>query len=79
MVLRWQKMTKSEISIASYCNEPHLLDDIDIREVSMDKDRLFIKIDGTNNKTGKREQLQIRFHKYDMESLITGINGCIKK
>ena len=69
---------KSEVSIATYCGEPHLLDKLDIREVSIDGERLFIKLDGDNNKNGKREQLQIRLNKYDVEILITRINDCIK-
>ena len=76
---------KSEVTIATYCDEPHTLDKLHIREVSIDKarnrdeqNRLFIKLDGRNNKNGNREQLQIRLNKYDVDVLVTRINDCIK-
>lgn len=71
-----------EIEVRSYCGEPHLMEKLDLREVNIEtingKKHLFIKIDGDNNKTGKREQLQFHVNTHFTEELINGINACVK-
>lgn len=63
--------------------ESYCLDDINLREVSIDGNefnmRLYIKLQGTNNKSQKVEQIKVYLNKSDSESLALGINAAIKK
>ena len=73
---------KSEIIVKASMCEMYVLEDTDLREVSMDGNefnrRLFIKIDGVNNKSNEKEQIQIYLEPSDAEGLARGINKAIE-
>ena len=71
----------SEIDVMATMSEPYLLDDIHLREVSFDKTfgRLYIKLQGVNNKSTETEQIKIYLNKHDSEALAVGINEAIKQ
>lgn len=74
---------QSEITVKASMCEFYVLEDIDLREVSLDGNefnrRLFIKLDGVNNKSHKKEQIQIYLNPDNSETLAIGINEAIKK
>ena len=63
--------------------EMYVLEDLDLREVSLDGNefnrRLFIKIDGVNNKSNQKEQIQIYLDPKKSEDLARALNEVIKK
>lgn len=74
----------SEIIVkGSSIHEGYILEDLDLREVNIDGNefnkRLFIKIDGVNNKSNEKEQIQIFLSPSDAEELARGLNEVIKK
>lgn len=74
---------KSEIIVKASMCEMYVLEDLDIREVNLDGNefnkRLFIKIDGVNNKSNQKEQIQIYLTPGQSEDLARGLNEVIKK
>jgi len=74
---------RSSIDVMATMSEPYMLEDIDIREVSLggnEFDRtLYIKLQGVNNKSELTEQIKITLSVRDSEDLATGINEAIKK
>jgi hypothetical protein len=74
---------KSEIIVKASMCEGYILDDITLREVSLIGNefnrRLFIKLDGTNNKSNKREQIEVILSTDDSEQLAVGINEVVKQ
>lgn len=65
--------------------EPHTWEGlVDIREISIEElgerfEHVLLKMDGTNNKTKAREQIQFHMSSYTFERLIEGINNIIPK
>lgn len=65
--------------------EPHAWEGIvHIREISLEEfgdgvDHVLLKMDGNNNKTKAREQIQFHMSKYTFEKLVEGINNIIPK
>ncbi len=63
--------------------EPHCWEGmIDLRELSIEKsdsqfEYVLLKMDGTNNKTRKREQIQFHMNRYTFEELVKAINNII--
>jgi hypothetical protein len=63
--------------------EPHLWEGmVDIREISIETfgdefQHVLLKMDGKNNKTGAREQIQFHLSEYTFENLVEGINRVI--
>lgn len=74
---------QSEISVMTTMSEPFILEEITMREVSLEKTgsskRLYIKLQGKNNKSEQIDQIKIHLSKYDAEQLALGINEAIKK
>jgi len=74
---------RSSIDVMATMSEPYMLEDINIREVSLggnEFDRmLYIKLQGVNNKSELTEQIKITLSVADSEDLATGINEAIKK
>lgn len=74
---------KSEIIVKASMCEGYILDDIDFREVSLSGNefnrRLFLKFDGVNNKSNKKEQIELFLSVSDSEILTMGINEAIAK
>lgn len=73
----------SEIIVKTSLGEPFILEEFTWREISICKlgfdKRLFLKMDGKNNKNDLTEQIQIYLTKSDAEELCRGLNECIKK
>lgn len=65
--------------------EPHCWEGlVDIREISIEKlddkvEHILLKMDGKNNKTGAREQIQFHMQPYTFEHLIEGINNIMSE
>jgi len=63
--------------------EPHTwVGMVDIREISIEDGielRVLFKMDGTNNKSKQREQIQFHMSPYTFEQLVEGINAIIPK
>lgn len=65
--------------------EPHCwVGLVDIREISIEElgdnfEHVLLKMDGTNNKTKAREQIQFHMSSYTFEQLVEGINRIIPK
>lgn len=74
---------KSEIYVMTSQGESYILEDFFLREVSIDKlgfdKRLYIKLQGVNNKTEKTEQIKIHLRKSDAETLCEGLNETIRQ
>jgi len=74
---------KSEITITATMSEPYILEGITLRETSLDKlglsKRLYIKLQGKNNKSEEVEQVKIYLDKYHAEQLCEGINQVVKE
>ena len=74
-------MTKDIFEFRMY-GEPHTWEGlVDIREISIEENplRILIKMDGTNNKTKKREQIQFHMSPYTFERMIEGINSSMEQ
>lgn len=78
-------MNKKDIFEFRMSGEPHAWEGlVDIREISIETlgdkfQHVLLKMDGTNNKTKEKEQIQFHMGSYTFEQLIEGINGVIQQ
>ena len=74
---------KKDIFEFRMSGEPHAWEGlVDIREVSIETlggrfENVLLKMDGTNNKTKAREQIQFHMSQYTFENLVEAINRII--